>query len=206
MESPQWKRGALFVIYDEWGGFFDHVAPPRVPDVRESADLSKDFGQMGLRIPAVMVSPYARRGHVDHSIYAFESILKMIRYRFDIPPLTLRDLYANNIAAAFDFESKPNLTPPELPSPAHVKAAACSGSSPVSSPLARGARAGVRDAHPAHAGNGRYRDTGPAPTRPKPHDLSKLITSGYLERLGFKYQPATPARMYRHPSKLGLRT
>ncbi len=59
---------------------------------------------MGFRIPAVVVSPYARRGHVDHSIYGFESILKMIRYRYGLPPLTPRDLFANNIAAAFDFE------------------------------------------------------------------------------------------------------
>ena len=68
MESPQWKRGALFIVYDEWGGFFDHVAPPRVPDDRSSPDLNKDFGQMGFRIPAVAISPYARRKHVDHTI------------------------------------------------------------------------------------------------------------------------------------------
>ena len=59
---------------------------------------------MGFRIPATLVSPYARRGHVDHSIYGFESILKLIRYRFGLPPLTPRDLYANNIGHSFDFE------------------------------------------------------------------------------------------------------
>jgi phospholipase C len=88
MESPQWKRGAVFIVYDEWGGFFDHVVPPRVPDLRPSRNLNQDFGQMGFRIPAVLASPYARRGHVDHSIYGFESILKMIRYRYGLPPLT----------------------------------------------------------------------------------------------------------------------
>ena len=62
MESPQYKSGALFIVYDEWGGFFDHVVPPRVPDLRASCNLDNDFGQMGLRIPAVVVSPYARRG------------------------------------------------------------------------------------------------------------------------------------------------
>ena len=72
---------------------------------------------MGFRIPAVLVSPYARRGYVDHGIYGFESILKMIRYRYGLPPLTPRDLYATNIAQAFDFESPPRLEPPELPSP-----------------------------------------------------------------------------------------
>ena len=60
VHSPNYRRGALFVVYDEWGGFFDHVRPPRVPDDRASADLNEDFGQMGFRIPAVAVSPYAR--------------------------------------------------------------------------------------------------------------------------------------------------
>jgi phospholipase C len=179
MSSPQWKRGALFIVYDEWGGFFDHVVPPRVPDLRASTDLNKDYGQMGFRIPAVVVSPYARRGHVDHSIYGFESILKMIRYRYARPPLTPRDLYANNIAAAFDFEH-PKLQPPELPTPAHVVATACAA--PASSDTGAGA-------------------SGPA--RPKPHDLAALQTSGYLERLGFKYRPATPSTMFRHPSSMG---
>ena len=64
------------------GTVFDHVVPPRVPDPRSSPDLNLDFGQLGFRIPAVAISPYARRGHVDHSIYSFESILKLIRYRY----------------------------------------------------------------------------------------------------------------------------
>ena len=101
------------------------------PICAPSADINNDFGQMGFRIPAVVVSPYARRGHVDHSIYGFESILKMIRYRYALPPLTPRDLYANNIAAAFDFESKPNFQPPALPTPPDVISSSCSGSTPV---------------------------------------------------------------------------
>jgi phospholipase C len=94
MESPQWKRGALFIVYDEWGGFFVHVRPPRVPDIRSNPDINKDFGQMGIRIPAVAVSPWLRRGYVDHTIWGFESILKMIEYRFGLAPLTVRDRYA----------------------------------------------------------------------------------------------------------------
>jgi phospholipase C len=204
LESPQYKRGALFIVYDEWGGFFDHVVPPRVPDLRSSSDLNNDFGQMGFRIPAVVVSPYARRGHVDHSIYGFESILKMIRYRYGLPPLTPRDLYANNIAAAFDFAATPDLEIPALPSPAHVKGAACSGSTP-SSPLARDA-GGARARRSRGRGHAEARLGTPPPERerPKPHDLQNLVSSGYLERLGFHYKPATPATIFRHPSKLGL--
>ncbi len=205
MASPQWQRGALFIVYDEWGGFFDHVVPPRVPDLRASRNLGQDFGQMGLRIPAVVVSPYARRGHVDHSIYGFESILKMIRYRYGLSPLTPRDLYANNIAAAFDFEH-PNLEPPNLPTPAHIMSTACSGSSPLDT-----GGAGLDDGSligsppPSNAFRTRRAAKANTATRPKPHDLSTMLTSGYLERLGFKYRAATPATMYRHPSKLGLR-
>ncbi len=187
LESPQYQRAALFIVYDEWGGFFDHVAPPRVPDLRSSSDLSKDFGQMGFRIPAVMISPYARRGHVDHSIYGFESILKMIRYRFGISPLTPRDLYANNIAHAFDWESKPRYDIPDLPAAQHVIASACSGL-PLQTGILGNPILGARQA-----------------ARPKPHDLAALATCGYLERLGFDYRPATPATMFRHPSKLGMR-
>ena len=80
---------------------------------------------MGLRIPAVLVSPYARRGHVDHNIYGFESILKLIRYRFGLAPLTTRDAYARNIVRSFDFESKPNYEVPDLPHPPHIVSAAC---------------------------------------------------------------------------------
>jgi phospholipase C len=202
MQSPQWRRGALFIVYDEWGGFFDHVVPPRVPDLRPSRDLNKDFGQMGFRIPAVVVSPYARRGHVDHSIYGFESILKMIRYRYGLPPLTPRDLYANNIATAFDFEH-PNFTPPELPSPPHVISSACSGSTPVSSGgvgIDDGSVLGIPLPVPLPGLAAEHK-----PKRPKPHDLANLLTSGYLERLGFRYRPATAARTFRHPSKLGMR-
>jgi phospholipase C len=184
LESPQFKRGALFIVYDEWGGFFDHVRPPRVPDQRSNADVALDFGQMGIRIPAVLVSPYARRRHVDHTVYGFESILAMIRYRFGLAPLTTRDKYAHNIVRSFDFDSKPNYDIPSLPDPPQVAGDAC--------------QAGVP------APNGGINLLGES-TRPKEHDLAALHTSGYLERLGFRYRPATPGRTFRHPSKLGLK-
>ena len=76
IESPNWERGALFIVYDEWGGFFDHVRPPSVPDVRRSSNIDNDFGLMGFRIPAVTVSPFAKRGAVSHLLCGFESIIK----------------------------------------------------------------------------------------------------------------------------------
>src|SRR3954451_7054983 len=126
LESPQFKRAAMFIVYDEWGGFFEHVPPPSVPDDRGSPDINKNYGQMGFRIPSVIISPYARRGHVDHTQWGFESILKMVRYRYGAEPLCRRDAYARNIARAFDW-SKPQLEPPKLPDPANVVSPPCGG-------------------------------------------------------------------------------
>ena len=189
--TRSWSRrstsaGALFIVYDEWGGFFDHVVPPRVPDLRSSTDLNKDFGQMGLRIPAVVVSPYARRGHVDHSIYGFESILKMIRYRYGLPPLTPRDLYANNIAAAFDFESSELHARRPCLSRRRSSPRACRGSPPVDS-----GGTGVDDGGPIGSPPADRPRCRRHAERAKPHDLYNLVTSGYLERLHFHYRPAT---------------
>jgi phospholipase C len=150
----------------------------------------------------VVVSPYARRGHVDHSIYGFESILKMIRYRYGLPPLTPRDLFANNIAAAFDWESKPRLEPPELPTAPAIVSTACPGSSPVDSGGTFLDGASFYSLPP-----GSQLPPGlQALERPEPHALSYMLTSGYLERLGFSYRPATPQTTYRYPSKMGFRT
>src|SRR5215207_4915620 len=107
VESKHYRRGALFLIYDEWGGFFDHVRPPRVPDERASRNLEEDWGQMGFRIPAVAISPYTRRKRggprvrVSHETLGFESILKLIAYRFGLAPTTVRERYATNIGRTF---------------------------------------------------------------------------------------------------------
>ena len=130
--SPNYRRGALFIVYDEWGGFFDHVRPPRVPDVRSSRDPNEDFGQMGFRIPAVAVSPYTRRSggggprvRVSHATLGFESILKLIEHRFALGHLTVRDRYATNIGRTFDW-SRPQFDPPDLPNPVDVATRPCS--------------------------------------------------------------------------------
>ena len=179
MESPQWRRGALFIVYDEWGGFFDHVRPPRVPDIRNSAKLEEDFGQMGFRIPGLVLSPYARRGYVDHGTYGFESILKMVRYRFGLAPLTRRDAYARNIARSFDWSTPPRSEPPELPRAPQVASQPCPGEGPS------GAR--------SSAGGGQAAGE---------HDLMRLHTSGYLDRIGFDYRPATMSDAFREPTKV----
>jgi phospholipase C len=173
MESPQFKRGALFITYDEWGGFFDHVAPPRVPDQRNSPDINQDYGLMGFRIPTIAVSPWVRRGNVEHTVYGFESILKFICYRFGLAPLNTRVAHSNNIGRSFDWRRKPRLDLPDLPRPEHVVSQPCMGNPDGA------------DAVRAHE-----------------HDLLDLVTSGYLDRLGFDYKPASPTSTFREPSKV----
>ncbi len=82
-KSPQWPHMLVIITYDENGGFWDHVAPPK----------GDRFGP-GTRVPALIISPYAKRGYVDHTLYDTTSILRFLTRRFDLPTLSglaLRD-------------------------------------------------------------------------------------------------------------------
>ena len=131
VNSPNYRRGAMFIIYDEWGGFFDHVRPPRVIDGRMSRNPDEDFGQMGFRTPAVALSPFARPQkrknafRVDHGTYGHESILKLISYRFGLGHLNKRHRYARNIGRSFEWKA-PDFDRPRLPDPPQIAASPCS--------------------------------------------------------------------------------
>ncbi|MCW2723192.1 MAG: phospholipase [Frankiales bacterium] len=113
--SPLWSRTALVITYDEWGGFFDHVRPPRLADDHDTGPHgADDHAQAGFRVPCLVLSPFARRGHVGHQVYDHSSILKMVEWRFGLRPLTKRDRAARNLAESFDF-AHPRPTPPTLP-------------------------------------------------------------------------------------------
>ncbi len=127
VNSPQYRRGALFVDYDEWGGFFDHVPPVTVPDQRSSRHLNQNFGLSGFRIPAVSVSPYSRGGAVNHMTLTHESILKLMSHRYSLGYLNVRHRYASNIGRSFDF-GQPDFNPPQLPTPASIVATPCNPS------------------------------------------------------------------------------
>ena len=75
MNSPQWNSTAIFIAWDDWGGFYDHVDPPKV-----------DQYGLGIRVPGLVISPYARQGYVDHKTYSFESWLRLIEERFGAEP------------------------------------------------------------------------------------------------------------------------
>jgi len=96
MQSESWKNSAFFITYDDWGGWYDHVEPPQIDD-----------RGYGFRVPALLVSPYARMGFIDHTLLDHTSILKFIEENWNIPPLAERDAKANNLTSAFDFQSAP---------------------------------------------------------------------------------------------------
>ncbi len=95
-QSRAWEKTAVIITYDEGGGFWDHVAPP-TPDA---------YG-CGTRIPALLVSPWARRGYVDHRVADTTSILALIEVRFGLKPLQTRDANAYSLLDGFDFAQKP---------------------------------------------------------------------------------------------------
>ncbi len=94
--SPNWKDTAIIVTYDENGGQWDHVAPPTVVK----------WGP-GTRVPTIVISPYAKKGFIDHDEMDTTSILAFIENRFGLQPLTDRDAHVNNMLSAFDFTQSP---------------------------------------------------------------------------------------------------
>lgn len=110
INSPEWKNTAVFLMYDEGGGFFDHVSPPAacVPDsippmLDKNNTYKAGFDRDGFRVPLVVISPFAKRHYVSHVIYDHTSVIKFIETKFNIPALTARDANANAMMDLFDF-------------------------------------------------------------------------------------------------------
>jgi phospholipase C len=102
MRSSAWNSSLFALTWDDWGGWYDHVIPPQV-----------DGDGYGFRVPAIFVSPYARRGTIDNTTYDFTSILRFIEDNWSLQPLTARDATANSIANALDLSQPP--APPLFP-------------------------------------------------------------------------------------------
>lgn len=96
MDSPNWNSTAIFISWDDWGGFYDHVPPPKI-----------DQYGLGIRVPGLVISPYAKQSFIDHKTYSFESWLKIVEERFDVQPMTARDTGAPDMIDSFDFTQKP---------------------------------------------------------------------------------------------------
>lgn len=106
MASPLWTRLAILLNYDESGGYFDHVPPPEAcsPDPGGTGGYdATDLDRLGLRVPFVLVSPWARPGYVSHEPHDHTSMLRFVEALFDIPALTARDANASALLDLFDF-------------------------------------------------------------------------------------------------------
>ncbi len=99
MQGPDWNTAAVFLTWDDFGGFYDHVPPP----------YDDEYG-LGPRVPLLIISPYAQPGYISHTQYEFSSVLKFIEDRFGLTPLTERDANANDTTDSFNFSQ--NLNPP----------------------------------------------------------------------------------------------
>lgn len=95
-QSPYWQNSAIFVTWDDWGGWYDHVKPPRY----NSYELS-------FRVPLIAISPYAKAHHVSHDRHEFGSILKFIEETFGLPSLRTTDVRADDLMDCFDFAQPP---------------------------------------------------------------------------------------------------
>jgi phospholipase C len=131
MDSSSWDSSALFLTYDEHGGYFDHVPPPAAPlpspdpnnpgqDLHPPMPSHQPYGtfdRYGFRVPTAVVSPYAKSHFVSHVVHDHTSILHFIETRFNLPPLTNRTALADPMLEFFDFANPAFTTPPSLISP-----------------------------------------------------------------------------------------
>ncbi len=128
-KSPNWSSAALFFTYDEHGGLFDHMPPPEAcppgdfPANVAEGDPPGDFDRYGVRVPMIVVSPFAKPHYVSHEVYDHTSILRFIEARFVLPAITARDANALAPWDMFDFSAPAFADPPAVPIP-EVDAAA----------------------------------------------------------------------------------
>ncbi len=99
MSGPDWNSTVVFLTWDDFGGFYDHVPPPSI-----------GITTLGPRVPLLIISPYARKGYISHTQYEFSSFLKFAEVRFGLPALTDRDSKANDMLDSFDFQQPPQPT------------------------------------------------------------------------------------------------
>jgi phospholipase C len=120
MHSPNWKRTALFLTYDEHGGYYDHVPPPRAikPDaiapMTAPGDARGGYDRYGFRVPLIVVSPWARPGYVSRVVQDHTSLTAFIERKWNLPAMTFRDANAAPMTDYFDFGRPAFLHPPRL--------------------------------------------------------------------------------------------
>jgi phospholipase C len=95
--SPYWDNTVIFITWDDWGGWYDHVPPPQIINSYE----------YGFRVPLIVVSRYAKPGYISHTTHDFGSILKFVEETFNLPSLGYADARADDLSDCFNFSQKP---------------------------------------------------------------------------------------------------
>jgi phospholipase C len=122
--SPHWDNSMLIVTYDEHGGFYDHVPPPQTVSPGDAATDPEnntnqfDFTQLGVRVPAVIISPLIPKGIIDSTVYDHTSVLATVESIFGLQPLTERDTHAHTFNHLFSLTTPRNDALTTLPAPA----------------------------------------------------------------------------------------
>jgi phospholipase C len=129
MGSPAWPRTLLVWLYDEHGGYYDHLPPPSavlpdgIPPDLQPGDTPGNYGTYGVRVPAVVVSPWAKAGYVSPVVHDHTSILRFLETKWNLPALTYRDANASNLLDFLDFRRPAFADAPSLAAPADAIAA-----------------------------------------------------------------------------------
>ena len=119
--SPAWMHAAMIVTYDESGGLYDHVPPPKacapddIPPDLNPGQQPGGFDQYGFRVPFIVASAWSRPHFVSHTVHDHTSILRLLELRFGLSALTARDANANSLLEFFDFSSPGFPQPPDIP-------------------------------------------------------------------------------------------
>ncbi|HEY1884063.1 MAG TPA: alkaline phosphatase family protein [Candidatus Cybelea sp.] len=103
-KSPYWSSSAIVVVWDDWGGMYDHVAPPALSKSGSGRD---DQGGLGFRVPMIVISPYVPQGIVSHTQYEFGSIIKYVEANWNLGSLNTTDQRANSIGDIFNYKQQP---------------------------------------------------------------------------------------------------
>jgi phospholipase C len=124
--GPQWSSMLFVIVWDEGGGFYDHVPPPAAavpddipPDIHVPPDEPGGYDRYGFRVPCLVASPFAKPGHVSSVVYDHTSVLATVEHKWNLPALTRRDAAASPLTDFIDLSKPPQFpVPASLPRPA----------------------------------------------------------------------------------------
>ncbi|HEY2577914.1 MAG TPA: alkaline phosphatase family protein [Streptosporangiaceae bacterium] len=124
MAGPEWETTLLIWTYDEHGGYYDHVPPPKAiapdkiaPKVPAGEPVYDGFARYGFRVPCSLISPWSRKNYVSHNVFDHSSICKLAETKWNLPAMTFRDANASNMLDMLDFKHPAFAKPPKLATP-----------------------------------------------------------------------------------------